>query len=80
MNIVDASLSTEQKKLNSIRIQVRVKGIIETLKSDTTPLLAPMPVFQFLQRLTQEGKFIPTDYFSQIEKKRLTFDTTGRLK
>ena len=78
MEIVGLSLAEEELNVRCLRIQVRVKGILEALISGTDNVQTPVTLFQFLNRLIREGRFIPNEYFTPVEKKRLTFDVNGR--
>ena len=78
MDVVGVSLPEEELGLRCLRIQVRVKGIIEALVTGTDGTQTPLTLFQFLHRLMREGKFLPGEYFNPAERKRIVLDANGR--
>ena len=79
MNILTVGLDVQEISVRSLRIYVRVKGLMSGIMDGTSKTRAPATIFEFIKRITQEGKFIPQEYVLPIEKKRLTFDINGRL-
>ncbi len=75
------SIEPENKEFagRCLRLQVRVKALLESMSLALDQTEPSHPVIKFLQRLVQEGKYIPEDYLSAMERERLEFDSRGRL-
>jgi len=79
MDISGSSREGEEIKTKILRIQVRIKAILESLIINTDTEQSKGPIIKFLNRLTTAGKFIPDDYLTPLEKQRLTLDDHGRI-
>jgi len=79
MNLVRTNLSETEVNTRVLRIQVRIKAILEALLANSDSPQTTGPIFKFLNRLTTPGRFIPSDYLSELEKKRLNLDDRGRI-
>ncbi len=77
--IVDAELPGAERASRCLRIYVRVKGIVDGLISGTGRTQMPATIVDFVRRLTRPGKFLPSDYWLPVERRRLGFDAAGRL-
>ena len=58
---------------------MRIKGILNELITNTSKSRTPNTIFEFMQRISQNGKFIPVEWLLPIEKKYLTFTSNGKL-
>jgi len=76
MNILEEA---DSGNIKAIRVYVRVKGIFNNLLENTTKARAPGSMFEFFNRITQDGKFIPMEWLLPIEKRYLTFTSNGKL-
>lgn len=62
-----------------LKLQVRIRGIIEGLLEFTNEKDMARPLRLFIDRLTSNGCFIPQSYLLGYEKARLNFDQFGSL-
>lgn len=70
----------EANKLKLVKIQVRIRGIIEGFIDNTTEAEMPGPLRLFIDKLTSNGTFLPSSYLLPFEKSRLELDSFGALK
>ena len=68
----------DQINTKVLKIQVRVKGILEGLSEEIASL--PSALCAFLQRMTSNGALIPHAYMLGFERSRLDFDAQGALR
>lgn len=72
--------AVEANKMKVVKLQVRIKGILEGFRDNTTEAEMPGPLRLFLGNLTSQGTFLPGSYLLPFEKTRLEFDSFGALK
>lgn len=70
----------ESNKLKIIKIQIRIRGILEGLRDYTNETEMPGPLRFFIDKLTSNGTFLPSNYLLPFEKSRLELDSFGALK
>jgi len=81
----DLSLTTKEKLDSSafqakiLKVQVRVKGVIEGLVSITNDKEMPVPLRLFLNKLVNNGAFFPENYLVSFESSRIELDEFGAL-
>lgn len=68
----------DQINTKVLKIQVRVKGILEGLREQVAAL--PSALCAFLQQMTSNGALIPPAYILGFERSRLDFDAQGALR
>ena len=68
----------DQINTKVLKIQVRVKGILEGLREQIETL--PTALRAFLQKLSSNGALIPQAYMLGFERSRLDFDAQGALR
>jgi len=62
-----------------VRLQVRVKGILEALVNGADNTQKFVEIVRFLIRMTSNGKYLPDDYLWKFEKTIIEFDTNGKI-
>jgi hypothetical protein len=72
--------AVEANKMKVMKLQVRIRGILEGFRDNTTEVEMPGPFRLFLGKLTSQGTFLPGSYLLPFEKSRLEFDSFGALK
>eukprot|EP00347_Sterkiella_histriomuscorum_P020380 403338026 len=84
MNITDLPRSKEstlsrsqQQKL--LKLQVRVKGILQNISNVCNPTDFPQPLIKFFAHLTEMGAFIPKTLLTNFELSRVKIDQYGSL-
>eukprot|EP00826_Nyctotherus_ovalis_P055145 TRINITY_DN7307_c0_g1_i10.p1 TRINITY_DN7307_c0_g1~~TRINITY_DN7307_c0_g1_i10.p1 ORF type:complete len:325 (-),score=71.31 TRINITY_DN7307_c0_g1_i10:1513-2487(-) len=77
MNIAEER--TDPGNIKAIRIYVRMKGIFNGLLENTTKTRAPGSIFEFFNRITRDGKFLPMEWLLPVEQRYLTFSASGKL-
>ncbi|CAG9333939.1 unnamed protein product [Blepharisma stoltei] len=70
---------TEFIKAKILKTQVRVKGILDCLRENTTEELMRVPLRVFIDKLIDDGSYIPQDYLMPFERSRLETDEFGAL-
>ena len=63
-----------------LKLQVRVKGMLEALAEQTTVVGMPAPLRTFLEQLISDGAFLPISYLLSFESSRLDRDVFGSLR
>jgi hypothetical protein len=63
-----------------MKLQVRVKGMIQGLREMTSIQEMPGPLRTFIDQLISEGAFIPPSYLLGFESSRLDKDGFGSLR
>ncbi len=60
-----------------LKLKVRVKGLIDALIKSTEKKDIPGGIIDFLRRISSDGVYFPSEYFSIREKEALEFDSLG---
>ena len=63
-----------------LKLQVRIRGILEGLREHTSVQAMPAPLRIFIENLISEGSYTPRSYFLDFEKSRIERDSFGALK
>lgn len=63
-----------------MKLQVRVKGMVQSLRELATVEGMPVPLRTFLDQLISEGAFLPSSYLCGFESSRLDKDGFGSLR
>ncbi len=79
MNIFASGLEEAELNTRVVRIQVRVKAIMEGLLSNTETVQTTGQIFKFLGRLVQPRRYVLPGFFTEQEKKWLSLDERGRI-
>eukprot|EP00826_Nyctotherus_ovalis_P023689 TRINITY_DN1821_c0_g1_i1.p1 TRINITY_DN1821_c0_g1~~TRINITY_DN1821_c0_g1_i1.p1 ORF type:complete len:386 (+),score=74.34 TRINITY_DN1821_c0_g1_i1:137-1159(+) len=79
MSVANVVLNKSELNTRVLRIQVRVKAVVEAMLANTESPQLIGPLFKFLQRLMTPRKFIPDSYLTRMEKANLTFDSQERI-
>ena len=87
LNILGRALAPKGAGIEEIRptakvmkLQVRVKGMLQGLRDMTTIEEMPVPLRSFLDQLISEGAFVPPSYLLGFESTRLDKDGFGSLR
>ena len=68
----------DQINTKVLKIQVRIKGILEGIREEIPNL--PTQLRVFLQQMTSNGVLIPHSYLTGFERSRLDFDAHGAVR
>ena len=79
MNIVKAGVSKTELNSRVLRLQVRVKGILNALIEQSEESIIPEPLLKFLNKLTRNKTYLPDNYLTPFEESRLKFTDDGGL-
>ena len=60
-------------------LQVRVKGIIESLLYNTNADTMPIPLIVFMENLTHPGAYVPNAFLSKFQLGRIDTDNYGAI-
>lgn len=87
LNIVSRAMAPKGEGIEELRptakamkLQVRVKGMIQGLREMTSIQEMPGPLRTFIDQLISEGAFIPPSYLLGFESSRLDKDGFGSLR
>lgn len=75
----NTSKESEALKAKILKIQVRVKGILDGLIENTNEVNMPVPLRIFIDKLIDDGAYVPQSYFTPFERSRLDVDQFGAL-
>ena len=62
-----------------MKLQVRVKGILQAIANKCNSVDFPEPLVKFLSHLTDNDTFMPHNFLTQFEMSRLKLDDYGSL-
>jgi hypothetical protein len=88
LNVVGGGHGKEERKGKQfdrispkyLKLQVRIRGILESLREHTSVQAMPAPLRIFIENLISEGSYTPRSYFLDFEKSRIERDNFGALK
>ena len=71
--------SSDYSNVRLLKVQVRVRGIMEGFIENANERNMPGPLRLFIDRLITNGAFLPKSYLLNFEKYRLDFDPFGAI-
>lgn len=74
-----ATLSRSQSS-KILKLQVRIKGILQNILNACSDSEFPLPLAKFLTHLTGDGAFVPHGFLTSFEMSRLNIDSYGSLQ
>lgn len=86
LNVIGGGQGEQKGKLfdrispKYLKLQVRIRGILESLREHTSVQAMPAPLRIFIENLISEGSYTPRSYFLDFEKSRIERDNFGALK
>ncbi|CAI2372786.1 unnamed protein product [Moneuplotes crassus] len=62
-----------------LKIKVRIEAIFKAITEEVIKKKVPLPLLEFLKLLITPRKYLPDDFFSMFERKRLSLNERGIL-
>ena len=80
MNDAKILIGAKEEELKRMMLlQVRVKGILESLVNNTSTDTTPIPLIIFMDNLTQKGAYVPNAFLSKYQLNRIDTDNYGAI-
>ncbi|CDW80428.1 UNKNOWN [Stylonychia lemnae] len=71
---------SRQQQNKIVKIQVRIKGLLQNIFNAANPQEFPQALSKFLGLYTQDGAYVPKKYLSNFEQSRLKIDSYGAMQ